>query len=180
MNVYLFQAALLCEDCGHEVCKNLTEAGEKPFTVSDESSYDSDDYPKGPYPDGGGEADSPQHCDHCNVFLENPLTADGVAYVSDALQNPEKFPITAQEWLNFYGADLPKREPEPKPSGFFLMKNRIGEFVLFQRFDDGRFDSMILKISREQALEIVATLQAKIVSPMMAIREGFFDGAADE
>jgi len=28
----------------------------------------------GPYPDGGGEADAPQHCGGCGVFLENPLT----------------------------------------------------------------------------------------------------------
>ena len=35
----------------------------------------------GPLPDGGGEADTPQHCAHCGVFLENPLTQDGVKYV---------------------------------------------------------------------------------------------------
>jgi hypothetical protein len=28
-----------------------------------ESDYDSEDLPKGPYADGGGEADTPQHCD---------------------------------------------------------------------------------------------------------------------
>ena len=43
---------------------------------TDESDYDSDDLSKGPYPDDGGEADTPRHCDTCGVFLENPLTAD--------------------------------------------------------------------------------------------------------
>ena len=45
---------------------------------TDENDYDSDDLPKGPYSNGGGEADTPQHCDGCGAFLENPLTGDGV------------------------------------------------------------------------------------------------------
>lgn len=32
------------------------------------------------------EADTPQHCDHCCEFLENPLTTDGYVYVSDAIE----------------------------------------------------------------------------------------------
>jgi len=43
---------------------------------TDESDYDRDNLPKGPCPDDGGEADTPQHCDTCGVFLGNPLTAD--------------------------------------------------------------------------------------------------------
>jgi hypothetical protein len=34
-----------------------------------ESDYDSDDLPKGPYAQGGGEADTPQHCEGCGQFL---------------------------------------------------------------------------------------------------------------
>ena len=52
---------------------------------TDENDYDSDDLPKGPYTNGGGEADTPQHCDGCGVFLENPLTGDGVRYVNEKL-----------------------------------------------------------------------------------------------
>jgi hypothetical protein len=55
-----------------------------------ESSYDSDEWPKGPYCDGGGEADNPQHCACCTVFLCNPLTQDGVAYVRAMLESREK------------------------------------------------------------------------------------------
>ena len=51
-----------------------------------ESDHDSDDMPKGPYADGGGEADSPQHCDACGEFLENPLTGDGLIHIEDALR----------------------------------------------------------------------------------------------
>jgi hypothetical protein len=78
-----------------------------------ESDYDSDDLPKGPYSDGGGEADTPQHCDGCGQFLENPLTADGLIYVEDALRHR----LTAEEligaandvvvyWAKFYKDEL--------------------------------------------------------------------------
>jgi hypothetical protein len=92
MDAYVYQAALWCGPC---VIKRLVEekkaspgaldmppaealqqvVSSNGFT--DESDYDSDDLPKGPYSDGGGEADSPQHCDGCGLLLENPLTSDG-------------------------------------------------------------------------------------------------------
>lgn len=95
MNVYMFQAALYCEACGESIIERLTAEGKAPAHPSDEYSFDSDEYPKGPYPDGGGEADSPSHCDcgpYClnaetigrltvGAFLENPLTSDGYNYV---------------------------------------------------------------------------------------------------
>src|SRR5215467_8720050 len=40
---------------------------------------------EGPYPDDGREADTPQHCDTCGVFLENPLTTEGYRYVNENL-----------------------------------------------------------------------------------------------
>ena len=81
MNVYVFRADLLCEACGEAACATTPHPPE--FNPESESSWDSDDYPKGPYPDGGGEADRPQHCGHCSVFLDNPLTTDGEEYVRD-------------------------------------------------------------------------------------------------
>jgi hypothetical protein len=86
LNAYIYCAALLCEPCGEAVIKELTQDGEAPADPSDESSYDSDQFPKGPYPDGGGEADTPQHCDHCGEFLDNALTGDGETYVRDAFR----------------------------------------------------------------------------------------------
>lgn len=73
---------------------NLTE------DVDDECG-DSDKYPQGPYSDGGGEADSPRHCDHCSVFLENPLTEDGNAYVKARAWNVCN--ATSRAWREFYG-----------------------------------------------------------------------------
>jgi hypothetical protein len=100
MDAYIYQAALYCGPC---VIKALLAAGKAaPGALGmppaealhqivsangfvDESNYDSDDLPKGPYADGGGEADSPQHCDACGLFLENPLTGDGTRYVNEKL-----------------------------------------------------------------------------------------------
>ena len=78
MDAYIFKAAMLCEDCTGEVQRNLLADGYKI-----EAEEDSDNFPCGPYSHGGGEADSPQHCDKCGVFLENPLTKDGDKYVRE-------------------------------------------------------------------------------------------------
>jgi hypothetical protein len=80
-DAYIYAAALLCASCGEAQRKHLDEAfaenGAAPGTDED----DSDRYPQGPYADGGGESDSPQHCDQCGTFLYNPLTGDGYAYL---------------------------------------------------------------------------------------------------
>lgn len=105
MNVYMYQAALYCESCGDTIREDLAGTPEEPEDPSDEDSYDSDEYPKGPFEDGGGEADSPQHCDACGAFLENPLTDDGRAYVRDLLSRPGGNPDVRALWARFY--DLP-------------------------------------------------------------------------
>lgn len=95
MKVFEFQAALLCEDCGESIKAQLPDVSE-----------DSDDFPQGPYSNGGGEADSPQHCDACAVFLDNPLTPDGERY---CLEQWEEYctsgvgnPGVLFEWLTAY------------------------------------------------------------------------------
>lgn len=93
MEVYAFQAALLCRKCGKAKLAELHRAA-----VID--SGDMDQYPQGPFADGGGEADCPQHCDMCGVFLENPLTADGVRYVRACTTPPET--EVERTWATFY------------------------------------------------------------------------------
>lgn len=111
MYIYLYYGELLCEECGKAVCKELTDKGEAPTNLDDEHTWDSDDFPKGPYRDGGGEADTPQHCGHCNVFLRNPLTDDGYRYVVDEIQNAAAKGnlvegTVAYEWYKFYDVEL--------------------------------------------------------------------------
>ncbi len=97
MRAYVFQADLYCEACGDKMRAELPPpAGYDP---DNESSYDSGDWPKGPFPDGGGEADSPCHCGGCGVFLENPLTDDGRAYVAQAWPRG----TVSAMWRRFYG-----------------------------------------------------------------------------
>lgn len=99
MNAFVYHGALYCADCAAKI---KATKGWKPFY-----SADSETWPRGPYPAGGGEADTPQHCGQCCVFLENPLTDEGRQYVRAAID----LHITAgrgtrhtlQDWAHFYG-----------------------------------------------------------------------------
>jgi hypothetical protein len=117
MKVFMYMAALLCEACGLAKSAELDAAGLRPAGMDpdNEHTWDSDAYPKGPYEHGGGEADCPQHCDHCSLFLENPLTTEGVEYVRGAIS--EWLPEFAEThggkgvavWQEFYADELGQR-----------------------------------------------------------------------
>lgn len=110
MDVYLYQADLHCEECGEMIRASLKAdrflEGFPPSDFDNESSYDSDVFPKGPYADGGGEADSPQHCGTCRVFLENPLTRDGEVYLLSAvlenLREGREDSVALTVWAPYY------------------------------------------------------------------------------
>ena len=132
MSTYIYQAALYCQPCGLEIIKDCMERGIAPDCAScelnylahvnngdiecnkydpgDDSNWDSAEFPKGPFGDGGGEADSPQYCDNCDLFLDNPLTEDGLNYVkemiidniSDGFGSIE----VLKEWIDFYDLTL--------------------------------------------------------------------------
>jgi hypothetical protein len=104
MNVFLYQAELFCQPCGESLRESIpVPAG---ADLADESTFDSDAYPKGPYPDGGGLADSPQHCGDCHTFLENPLTEEGESYVRRKLTEHACTgagrDIVLKQWAEFY------------------------------------------------------------------------------
>ena len=92
MDAYIFQADVWCEDCARDIQFRLSHR---------KDDEDSDAYPQGPYSDGGGEADCPQHCGGCRVFLENPLTSHGVDYVVE--QHRDNPSDITQEWVDYYG-----------------------------------------------------------------------------
>ena len=98
MDAYMFRAALYCGYCADQIKHHLAD-------VPEDARDDSEDWPQGPFADGGGEADSPQHCDDCGLFLENPLTSDGVDYVRDALAEGRGDAHTLAEWAEFYYLD---------------------------------------------------------------------------
>ena len=116
MNIYIYTADLYCKQCGEALQEFLIYKG---LAQRDyESSYNSDQFPKGPYPDSGGESDSPQHCaaeDGCinaielsdgteiGVWLENGLTEEGVEYVREAIRAGGE---VAELWADFYSDQL--------------------------------------------------------------------------
>lgn len=86
MDAYVYQADLLCEECALAERERLNLAQQKANRFENIPD-DSEHWPCGPYPEGGGEADCPQHCGACHVFLENPLTNDGAQYAAEAIRD---------------------------------------------------------------------------------------------
>lgn len=120
MDAYIYQAALYCDACGEWIRKELARSGRAP-DPNNEYTYDSDDYPKGPFDNGGGEADCPQHCDACGTFLENPLTQEGYEHVRDAIEEDLELlvkdkhaepSVALLEWAPFYGFRFTTESPE--------------------------------------------------------------------
>ena len=155
---YIFQADIYCEDCGRDIRTRLTMDGNAPSNPSDECTYDSDNFPKGPYSDGGGEADCPQHCAQCRAFLENSLTQDGYEFVREAIRNAEEKNLAdrphIQLWRAFY--DLPKAvwmvyNPNEKDSDTneTLYWSNLDGWVVFESadtFTDGEKQALTLPI----------------------------------
>lgn len=122
MHVYLYRADLYCDECGGWLRTNtpMPPAAD----LENEYTWDSDRWPKGPYPDGGGEADSPHHCaagEDCRqaivldgrkvgVPLENPLTEEGIRYTRNAIA--EGGPC-AELWRQLYPEAAPVRPNVP-------------------------------------------------------------------
>jgi hypothetical protein len=93
---YAYNAALLCDDCANEVMKGLDCDG-------CEDTGDTNDYPQYCNSD---ESDCPEHCDHCNCFLENDLTSDGEEYVRNAVRDDLESgcndSVAVMEWMPHY------------------------------------------------------------------------------
>lgn len=114
MDVFIYKGDIYCEGCGNDIREQIEISGPAPTDIDgSRKHYDSDEYPKGPYPDGGGEADSPQHCGNhgkcisaidipghvVGAFLENPLTSDGEQYAKDAIAEGGE---VSKIWAEYY------------------------------------------------------------------------------
>lgn len=112
MLVYIYAADIYCQQCGEAIRERILQG----FAPDDpDRSYD---FPRGPYPDGGGEADCPLHCgagSDCHnaielldgskvgAWLENELTTDGIEYVSEAILGDGDM---AEIWAGFYRGSM--------------------------------------------------------------------------
>lgn len=110
---FIYSAALYCAPCGEAIAEEHDKrSGRGPWC--EDSNY----YPQGPYPDGGGEADSPQHCDSCGRFLENSLTGDGIEYVRESMADGPPDSVARTVWAPFYGLEPAEGEADPAdPAG---------------------------------------------------------------
>lgn len=130
--MFIYQADTYCESCGRDICERLIADGKAPHDVSDQSSYDSDDFPK----DCGdcGESDSPCHCgshEECleaielsdgskvGALLGTDLTSVGCEYVKEAVREAHAEgrldSVVVEVWereFSFIDFDLPSEEDE--------------------------------------------------------------------
>jgi len=120
VDTYIYAADCYCEDCAEGIKAHLRKVGQVPKNVHDETTFDSDRWPKGPYEKGGGASDTPQHCgcgDQCvnametrdgykvGVWLENPLTQDGEDYVLEQIEeNPDG--LVSDFWAKVYAEEV--------------------------------------------------------------------------
>ncbi len=107
MNAYIYRADIYCEPCAHKIKESLDSGG----NVTNKGDDDSEQYPQGPYHNGGGEADSPQVCGGCRKFLENPLTSDGLDYMLSDWGRPPNNPESDDIW-NYYLSELEEYAPD--------------------------------------------------------------------
>ena len=116
--MYIYAADTWCDSCGERIRAELLAEGSAPVDPSDEYSYDSDDFPKGPFP--LEETDGPNHCAAQGDCLEPvDLTEWGLAE-SDRLLGAESARIGAllSSGLTDYGVSYLREmleEPEPTP-----------------------------------------------------------------
>lgn len=115
---WIHQADCYCPECTEDICKHLLASGIPAEDEDDQSSYDSDQWPKGEF--SGDECDSPNHCgsmgDCVNAItladgtkvgalLDNTMTTDGAVYIREQHKdNPSE--VTAL-WVEHFGIELP-------------------------------------------------------------------------
>lgn len=90
----IYQADTWCDSCADAIRQQIVTAGNAPENPEDETTYDSDEYPK--YMSEDESADTPQHCgsgEDCleaetlpsgtkiGKLLSCELTTDGIDYV---------------------------------------------------------------------------------------------------
>lgn len=126
MTYYIYCADVYCEACGNDICRRLNDTIGEPAEFRPAKVPDSNVYPV--ECNDNGESDCPQHCgsgaecldptiidnfvnDPVGKFLENDLTADGVAYVINAFMDcpsadkrycNERIPNVARFWMQYY------------------------------------------------------------------------------
>lgn len=107
----IYQADVWCDDCANLIREELAAKGKAPEDPDDETTFDSDEYPK--RADDDESSDTPQHCasgEECINAVELPdgtkvgvlfgeLTNDGIEYVKEAVADGG---LVAELWKDHY------------------------------------------------------------------------------
>ena len=97
MKIYMFDGDVYCKPCGEAIAATLPDPD-----AWEREHPDSNSYPIA-YDSSEGEADSPEHCGKCSLFLERNLTEDGVRYVQDYVDTLCGDTDITLLWGDFYG-----------------------------------------------------------------------------
>lgn len=120
--MYVYAADTWCDSCGEKIRADLTCEGSAPADPSDEYAYDSDEFPKGPYPEES--TDGPDHCAsraecleavdlgdygledgteligaegrRIGALLSDGLTDEGVSYLQEMMEDRDREPTSYQ------------------------------------------------------------------------------------
>ena len=101
MKIYMFESDWYCRPCGENIVTTLPEP-----TEWEREHPDSDSHPVA-HDSSEGASDSPDHCGNpeCELFLERPLTEDGIEYVKEAVEELKLGSgrnEIVQKWVEFY------------------------------------------------------------------------------
>ena len=129
MEIYIYKAAYHCSDCIKKILPAIPLSKVPPDPL-DETAYDSDDYPKGPYESGIVDKSDTVEYDSCGTLLCIPLTGEGYAYLyriivaylymSPAMEKDrdrieeliEEYDISLRDLLDYKRDEIRRKEPK--------------------------------------------------------------------
>lgn len=150
---YIYKADNYCDKCGDEICEELTKQGKAPEDPDNESTYDSDDFPKSADHESE-ESDSPQHCANCKEFLENPLTQDGYKYAQRCLNAcGENLTPVLKQWADFYGFTYFKN---PYSHAYDWLYGRLGDLANDESLVDNPKATQLYNFARDMVEKLDA------------------------
>ena len=120
MDIYIYAADTWCEDCANAIKEQLDKEGKTPEDPNNEHTFDSDEYPKGPFDSSNETTDSPDHCaagaeclnaivdgdQKYGCWLEQPLTNEGVEYTLGMIRDTIVRSIDAPEFMKYWVDEL--------------------------------------------------------------------------
>lgn len=139
----IYQADTWCDSCADDIRQRIATEGKAPENPDDETTFDSDEYPK--RMDEDEEADSPQHCgsgEDCleaetlpsgtkiGKLLSRELTPDGVVYVKFGIEQGGEVAEWWCEQFEAAGYDFKLDEAEAKRKPFCS----IGDCIVHRGF----------------------------------------------